>query len=310
MKKILATTSSFANQNKAVLDLLADAGMQVILNPYKRKLTESELIDLLKKEQPFGLLAGTEPITGKVLESSGGSVKVISRVGVGWDNVDHETARKLGIRVFRTQGVLNQAVAELTLGHILSALRHICIQDRQIRQGKWEKRMGGLLEGRTVGIIGFGGIGQRVGELVKAFGAVVLYNDIKPVEITWGSACSKFDIINQSDIIVLNASGSQCILGKAEIRSCRPGAIIVNTARGGLVDEQALYDALKAGRVGFACLDVFEEEPYSGPLTELENVIMTCHVGSYALEARIRMELNAAENMIYGLEINRRQGGV
>ncbi len=123
MKTILATTSSFAKGAPEQLETLKRAGLEVVPNPYGRKLAADELLDLLGKYQPLGLLAGTEPITRQVLQAAKDYLKVISRVGTGWDNVDHQAAAELGMRVYRTPGVLTQAVAELTLGLILAALR-------------------------------------------------------------------------------------------------------------------------------------------------------------------------------------------
>ena len=302
MHSILITTSSFGDAAPHLFKILQKKGFQVALNPFGRKLTEEELKGLLEKHKPVGLLAGTEPITASVLKDAKKYLKVISRVGVGWDNVDRDATQEFGIGVYRTEGVLNQAVAELTLGMILSALRAISLQDRKIRDGVWEKGMGRLLQGKVVGVIGFGAIGQRVGKLVKAFGAEVLYCDPVPAEVFWAEAVPLFEMLSRSDIITIHAGGSEQILGEYEINSlCKQAAIIVNTARGGLVDEKALYEALVSGRVAFACLDVFEKEPYGGSLCSLDNVILTPHIGSYALEARIRMEEMAVENLIQGL---------
>jgi D-3-phosphoglycerate dehydrogenase len=204
--------------------------------------------------------------------------------------------------VYRTKGVLSQAVAELTIGLILSALRYISSNDRLIRQGKWHKTLGGLLSGKIVGIIGFGQIGQRVGELVTAFGAKVIYNDLQPIKVSWAQAVSLSKLLSQAEIITIHASGKEQIIGLEELgKICKRGVILVNTARGNLIDEEALQDCLQEGRVGFACLDVFESEPYCGPLCSFENVILTPHIGSYAKEARVLMERTAVENLLKGL---------
>lgn len=302
MNNILCTTSSFGQNAPQILKELETKGFHAILNPFSRKLTEEELLSLLNKYKPIGLLAGTEPITRSALEEANAYLKVISRVGVGWDDVDREAAEELGIKVFRTEGVLNQAVAELTLGLILSALRNICLHDRLIREGVWQKRMGSLLEDKTVGVIGFGSIGKRVGELVHAFGAKVVFCDPVPVEVSWAKPLSISELFSCADILTLNTSGSNCILGKEEIKLCKPGLIVVNTARGELVDENALHEALEKGRILYACLDVFADEPYTGPLAQLDNVIMTPHVGSYAMEARVKMEKKAVGNLLQGLK--------
>jgi D-3-phosphoglycerate dehydrogenase len=302
MNTILATTSSFGKGSPQVLKDLQEKGFNVVLNPYGRKLTEDELKELLNQHRPVGLLAGTEPVTDSVLKDAKEYLKVISRIGVGWDNVDRKAAEELGIQVFRTEGVLNQAVAELTLGLILSALRAITLQDRQIRDGVWQKRMGRLLQGKVVGVIGFGSIGQCVGKLISAFDATVLYYDPVLTNVDWAKAVPLCDMLSQADIITIHADAQNQILGEKKLLSlCKPGVIVVNTSRGSLIDEDALYKALVSGRVAFACLDVFDQEPYCGPLTELKNVILTPHIGSYAQEARIRMEEMAVENLLKAL---------
>lgn len=304
MNTILATTSSFGKGSSQVLKNLQEKDFNVVVNPHGRKLTEEELKELLNQHRPIGLLAGTEPVTDAVLKDAKGYLKVISRVGVGWDNVDKQTAGRLGIQVFRTAGVLNQAVAELTLGLILSALRSIPLQDRQVRDGVWQKKMGRLLQSKVVGIIGFGSIGQCVGKLISAFDATVLYYDPVSTDVAWAKAVSINDLLDQSDIVTIHADAQNQILGEKELLSfCKPGVVIVNTSRGSLIDEYALYKALVSGEVAYACLDVFDQEPYSGPLTQLENVIMTPHIGSYAQEARIRMEEMAVENLLAGLGV-------
>jgi len=302
MKNILATTSSFAKGSPERLERVRQHSLEVILNPWGRKLNEAELLEMLERYQPIGLLAGTEPITAKILHSAKPYLKTVSRVGVGWDNVDRKAAAELGILVYRTHGVLTEAVSELTLGLILSALRAIALTDRQIRQGNWQKPMGRLLYKKTVGVIGFGTIGMRVGELVRAFGAEVIYHDPQPPNVSWAQAVPLQTLLAQADIITLHASGKERLLGRGELESiAKPGVILVNTARGELVDEEVLHDFLKEGRLGFAALDVFAKEPYCGPLCILDNVVLTSHIGSYAFEARQRMEDEAIANLLLGL---------
>ena len=305
---VLATTSSFAAESPHLLEWINKLPLNLVLNPWRRKLTERELLELLEEHRAVGLLAGTEPVTRGVLEKSRGYLRVISRVGAGWDNVDHEAAAELGMRVYRTVGVLTQAVAELTIGLMLSGLRAMGLHDRQLRQGVWQKRLGALLHGKVVGLIGFGAIGQRVGELARAFGATLIYHDPQPVSgVSWAECVSLPQLLQRADIISLHASGKKRILGLAEQRSIgRRGVLLINTARGELLDEQALYSCLQEGYWSCACLDVFQEEPYQGPLCSLDNVMLTPHIGSYAREARRLMEETAIENLVTGL----REAGV
>jgi D-3-phosphoglycerate dehydrogenase len=302
MKTILTTTSSFGLGPPDLLGCLEKNNLRMVHNPLGRKLTETELERLLDEHRPVGLLAGTESITAKVLNKAKAYLRVISRVGVGWDNVDRVSAAGLGIPVYRTEGILRDSVSELTIGMILSALRRLTDHDRLIRTHLWEKRMGGLLQGKVLGIIGFGAIGRRVGELAKAFGAEVLFVDSQSLSAEWATAVSLDDLLARADIITLHASGTETILGAEEIKyRCKRGVIIVNTARGCLMDEIALKEGLENGQVGYACLDVFHDEPYQGPLCEMENILLTPHIGSYAAEVRQRMEMAAVVNLLDGL---------
>jgi D-3-phosphoglycerate dehydrogenase len=297
---ILATTSSFGTGS-----LLSQ--LRLVVNPWRRKLTEAELASLLEEYRPAGLLAGTEPITRVVLEAARDYLRVVSRVGAGWDNVDHAAAADLGIRVYRTSGVLTHAVAELTIGLMLAALRSITLQDRQLRQGTWQKRMGGLLRGKIVGIVGFGAIGQQVGELVRAFGGQVIFHDPHPKVCSWAKGVSLKELLAQAEIISLHASGKEQILGAEEFAQLgNRGVILLNTARGDMIDEEALGAGLQSGQIGCACLDVFGEEPYSGAFCSMDNLILTPHIGSYAREARQLMEETAIDHLIKGL----REAGV
>lgn len=300
---ILATTSSFGKNNREIRQEVEARGLKLVTNPFGRKLTEAELISLLAEHRPIGLLAGTEPVTRDVIARSESHLRVISRVGVGWDNVDHGAAEEFGVKVYRTEGVLDQAVAELTLGMILAALRNIVRHDREIRAGIWKKYTGSLLAGKKVGIIGYGAIGQKVGELVHAFGAHPLYTDICSIDSSSCAVCVSFDqLLEQADIITVHASGCTQILGEKGLARCKKGVIVVNTARGGLINESALQKNLQTGQVAYGCLDVFDEEPYHGPLTEADNVIMTSHIGSYAMEARLAMEGLAVANLLAGFK--------
>ena len=298
---IFISTSSFAEHDKLPLKLLNDAGMNVQVNPYKRQLTKDECLNHYKDID--GLIAGTEALTAEVLKSAQ-KLKVISRVGVGLDNVDMEAAKKRGIKVFNTPGAPTLAVAELTLGLILALLRHIPRGDREIRAGKWQKRMGNLLQGKKVGIIGFGRIGEKVGELVQALGAEVVYCD-PAVNKTGYKKLSLDELLTQSDIVTLHLSGGgkdNPLLGEKELRRMKQGSCLINCARGGIVDEEALSKVLQERWLAGAALDVFSQEPYTGPLTKLDNVILTPHIGSYAIESRVEIEVEAVKNLIKGLK--------
>lgn len=294
--KVFISTTTFAEYSQRPLDLLKERKVDFDLNSNKRKLGEEEIRGILSTGAYSGLIAGTEPLTQKVLESAK-NLKVISRVGVGMDNVDLEAAKRLKIKVFNTPDVLTDAVAELTLGLMLCCLRKISLQDRDIRNGVWKKQMGQLLKGKTVGLIGFGRIGQRVGQLVNAFGARIIFYDIKNEK-----SATLEELIRSVDIISIHAGSKDSLIGEKEIELMKQGVILVNTSRGAAINEKDLLEGLKSGKVSAAGLDVFESEPYSGQLKNLDNVVMTAHTGSYAKESRQAMEVEAVENLLKGLE--------
>jgi len=301
MKKIVINTTSFGEYDQEPLRLLKENDFSVFLNPYKRKLREKEVVELCS--DALGMIAGTEPLNADVLEKLS-SLKVISRCGVGLDNVDLDAAKHLGIKVCNTPFGPTQAVAELTVGLILSLMRKIPLMDRELRSGIWKKRMGNLLQGKRIGVIGFGRIGHRVGDLFLSMGCDIFYCDPNVSEAKPYARLNLQDLLNQSDIVCIHVSGIKgngYLLNEDELRSMKEGAWLINCARGGVVNEQALFKILKQGHLSGAALDVFEHEPYSGPLAELDNVILTPHIGSYAREARIEMELQATRNLLDGL---------
>jgi D-3-phosphoglycerate dehydrogenase len=303
-EKILISTSSFGSCGDEPLELLRQKEYQIVINSFGRKLTSSEVIELGKG--CAGIIAGVELLDGPVLEALAG-LRCISRCGVGTDNVDLEKARELGIMVMNTPDAPTRAVAELTVGVIFDLLRNITRGDREMRRGGWYKGMGNLLVGRKVGILGLGRIGRTVAEMLIKLGAEVSGSDIKP-DPKWLKANrvtlrSTGELLKESEILTIHVSdaGEGHLIAAAELESMKKGAYLINLSRGGMVDEDALYQALKSGRLAGAALDVFEQEPYTGTLKELDNVVLTPHIGSYAREARLEMEMQAARNLISGL---------
>lgn len=299
--KIFISTTTFAKYSKEPLNILKRHGLDYSMNPCGRKLKEAEIGDILGKNSYAGLIAGTEPLTRKVLKTAG-SLKAISRVGVGLDNVDLEAAKKQSIKVRNTPSVLIDSVAELTIGLILCCLRRIASGDRNIRKNVWKKEMGLLFKGKTLGIIGFGRIGKRVAQMAKVFGLKILFYDIKRLKLKTCEQVSLNRLLKESDIISIHSSAKDLLISEKEISKMKKGTVLINTSRGTAVDEQGLYKALKTGKISVAAMDVFNSEPYSGKLRELENVVLTPHVGSYAREARIMMEIEAVKNLIKDLK--------
>jgi D-3-phosphoglycerate dehydrogenase len=256
-----------------------------------------------------GLIAGTESLTAELFKSAK-KLKVVAPCGTGLNNVDLEAAKELGIKVFITPGGPTQAVAELTIGLIFNLLRRITIGDRLIRTGVWDKYMGNLLTGKTLGILGLGRIGRKIVELTAPFGLHYLawdkYQDQEFADEHKIKFTELDQVMGEADILTIHlpfAPELENFIGDKQIKLMKKGAFLINAARGGLVDETALYEALKEKKIAGAAIDVFEQEPYQGPLKELDNIILTPHIGSYAREARIEMEIQAAKNLLQGLGI-------
>jgi len=302
VSKVLITTSSFSLGNFAQAKSLHDAGISIEVNPHGRRLSEDEVAELVATDV-IAILAGLEPLTDRVL-SKAKSLRVIARCGTGLDSVDLQAASRLGIDVFNTPDAPTQAVAELTIAHMLNSLRHISTTDSNMRSGKWTPTMGSLLATKTVGLIGVGRIGSAVAKLAQAFGARVIGFD--PVVSSHNSVelLSLDEVLNQSDIVSLHVpinDQTHHIVNASAISRMKPGSIVVNVSRGGLIDESALHDALKSQHLSGAALDCFEDEPYSGPLLQIPGVHVTAHMGSYARETRDLMEVEASTNLVNGL---------
>ncbi|TAN45294.1 MAG: hydroxyacid dehydrogenase [Nitrospirae bacterium] len=297
--KIAITTSSFGKYDTRPLDILGVKGYEIVLNPYKRTLSEGEVLEVCNGV--VGIIAGTEPLRRDTLKALQ-ELKVISRCGTGMDNVDVIAAENIGIKVYNTPDAPTLAVVELAVGMILSLLRNVREMDASVRNNRWEKVMGNLLNGKTAGIIGFGRIGRKLAEVLKYFGCIVVFHDISnAVESGGFDRVDLKDLLSRSDIVSLHVSSKTLIMGEDEISRMKKGAWLINVSRGGVVDEGALYKSLKAGHLRGAALDVYEKEPYEGPLTGLENVVLTPHVGSYAVESRVEMEVQAVQNLLKGL---------
>lgn len=307
MNKIVISTSSFDLDGNPIIKQLLSHGIHIISNPYQRKLTEDEIMALLGVDT-VGLIAGIEPLTNRVLSAATG-LRVIARCGTGLDNVAMETAKQLNISVFNTPEAPAQAVAELTLGLMLACLRQITQTDRLVRQGEWPRTQGHLLAAQTVGIIGMGHIGRRVAQLCQAFGANIIAHDLHLGHLSETTLKTipfipLKNLLMQSDVVTLHlpySDKTHHLLNANNMIQMKPGAILINAARGGLVDETALDAALSSGHLGAAALDSFEQEPYHGVLRNQDKILLTSHIGSLAKESRQRMEIEAAENLWAGL---------
>lgn len=304
MKRILISTSSFGRFDLTPVERLKEH-FEVILNPTGRQLREDECKEFYKEID--GIIAGTEKISVNVLKNAK-KLKVISRCGAGLDNVDLVAAKKLNIKVYNTPDAPTQPVAELTLGLILALLRNISENDRLVRNNSWKKAMGNLLEGKTLGVIGLGRIGKRLVELTRPFGLNYIAWDSKIDEVFAKVNSVRYvedlhQLLEVADIISLHLPSSpqtKYLLNSEQFDLVKNSAVIINSARGDLIKETELCKALETGKIAGAALDVFEQEPYTGALLSFPNVILSPHVGSYARESRVNMEMQAVDNLLKG----------
>jgi len=303
--KVLISSRSFGTINSGAIELLKKEGLKPILNPYRRKLNEQEIIDLL--DNAVGIIAGTENITKKII-SSDKQLKVISRYGIGLDNIDLEAAKERNVLVFNTPETPKIAVAELAISLIFSLLKKIINVDKNLKNGLWEPEIGNLLSEKTIGIIGLGRIGKKLVEFLLPFNLKILVYETNPdtkfVSKYNINLVSMSTLVSESDIITLHVpltENTKYMIGEKELANMKKNTILINTARGGLIDEKALYKFLKEEKIAGAAIDVFEDEPHTGKLKELDNVILTPHIGTYTLETRKNMEIEAAKNLITGL---------
>ena len=291
MAKALITTVPFGDKNRLPIELLEAAGIEYVINPIGRKLTEDELAEMVTDFDV--LIAGTEPITDKVM-SRASRLKLISRVGIGLDSVDLLAAKQRGISVSYTPDAPAPAAAELTLGLMLSLLRSVHIANAQVHRGEWIRHFGRRIPEITIGIIGVGRIGQRVLRRISGFGSPrVLANDIHPntslvpeLKLEWKD---KEEIYKHADVISIHVpmtTYTKNMIRAEHLAIMKPDAILINTSRGGIINERDLADSLNSGHLQGAAIDVFENEPYSGPLADIERCILTSHMGSMSIDCR------------------------
>jgi D-3-phosphoglycerate dehydrogenase len=306
MNSIFLAPTTFAQFSKIPLKLFEREKYKITPNLVGRKLLPNEILKYVSNVT--GIIAGTELYTKEILDELP-NLKVISRLGVGMDNIDMGAVHANGIKVFKTKTTPAPAVAELTLGLMLDVARKISAQNQSLKSGTWKKEMGKLLHAKTLGIIGLGTIGKTLVKLVSGFNFKLLVYDLYH-DKTFGEEnnityCDLDTLLKESDIISIHLNLSdqtKNMMNMQRLRMMKPDSILINTSRGEIIDEDALYSILKDKKILGAGLDVFNEEPYSGLLAEIDNVVLTPHIGAYAKEIRIEMEMEAVENLIKGLD--------
>jgi len=272
--------------------ILEDNGLKV---SYEPTITPEQILEKVSKFNII-IVRSRTTITKEIIDKAE-NCKIIARVGVGLDNVDQDAAKAKNIRVINAvEGAMN-AVAELVLGLMLSLARQTTKGDRGIRSGKWLKKemMGTELRGKYLGIIGLGNIGKRLGRLAKSFNMNIIGYDVIPIDEEFSKEVGlmKADLntlLQSSDYISIHVpllDSTYHLINSQKLSTMKKTAKIINTSRGGVIDEDALYEALKNGNLGGAALDVFEQEPVlNHKLAELDNVILTPHIGAQTKEAQ------------------------
>jgi D-3-phosphoglycerate dehydrogenase len=296
MKEVLdlyVTLSTFAEADREPLKMLEQSGLRFGINRTGKRPSAAEVMASCGSAKV--LVAGVETYDEAVLSQlHARGLRCISRCGSGTENIDLAAATRLGIHVFNTPDETVPAVAEHTLCLILAMLRRLPELDRDTKGGRWKRHTGNLLQEKTVGLVGYGRIGRRVAQLVEAFNARCLVLDPMVRDIPAGlRANSLEELLAGSDIVSLHCPAGAVRLGKRELALMRKPSWLVNTARGDLVEEQALVESLTRGQLAGAAVDVYPREPYEGPWLSTSGFLLTPHQSTLTMETRTRMECRA-----------------
>ena len=307
MSLVFVSTYPFDQMGHGILKTLKESGTSVELNRTERKMTSIEVAEAAV--DAVALIAGTEDL--RELGARTTRLRLIARVGIGLDGVPLEECRRKGIRVCWTPDAVTMAVAEMTVGLMLATSRHLIESDHELRRNVWNRRMGRRLQESKIGLIGFGRVGMKVASLLATFSPrEVMVTDImdrsEEVEHLRGGGLNirstrESELIEESHIVSLHVpltSQTARMFDEPTLFSLQRGAILINTARGGIIDERALEKAISEEHLAAAAIDVFEEEPYVGPLTKYENIMLSPHLGSCSIDCRAEMERVAADEVV------------
>jgi D-3-phosphoglycerate dehydrogenase / 2-oxoglutarate reductase len=297
MSAVAFTARSFRQVHGEHQELLRATGLPVRYAEADRPLGEDELVELVRG--CWGLIVGVDPVSAAVLDA--GPLQVVVRFGSGTDNVDLEAARRRGVRVAATPGANARSVAELAIGLLLALARHLVLHDREVRSGSWSRHTGIELAGRRLGVVGYGAVGRQVAGIARAIGMEVAATDpmVREADVP---LVDLETLLAASDAVTLHAplaDDTRGMIGAAELGRMQRQALLINTSRGGLVDERALAEALAAGRIRGAAFDTFEREPPEGSrLLELDNFVASPHAGGATVEAVTRAGVAAVRALL------------
>ena len=307
MLDLFISTSTFGKNDTSPLKKLDDANISYKLNPFSRKLTPEETLKFAKDAK--SIIAGVEDL--RILVENSNKLKLISRLGVGLENIPSDLCIKKGIKVTFTPDSVTPAISELTLALILATCRNISKMDKYIKLKKWKRETGYQIKDNVIGIIGFGRVGKRVVELLGAFKPkMILIHDVfidkdefeKFKERGLNIESVTFhDLIKIADVISIHLplnNETKNLISMPEFIMMKKTCSIINTSRGGIVNELDLYKAIKKKEIRSAGLDVFEIEPYSGLLCDMDNIILSPHQGSATVDCRLKMELEVVNDVI------------
>lgn len=305
--QVLITARSVVEVGAEPLARLRQAGVEIIQTSGERPLRDAELAELVGAID--GIIAGVDQVGPLTLQRAVPRLKVVARNGVGIDTVDVSTATHLGIVVTNAPGVNTEGVADLVFGLMIGVARHLVEADRSVRDSQWVRVLGTELYGRCLGLVGFGRIAQAVARRAGGFEMRVLAVDTAPDEAAarrLGVQLTSLDaVLAEGDFVSIHvplAADTRQLIGEPQLRRMRPTAYLINTARGGIVDEAALARALQGGWIAGAACDVFEQEPPVGsPLLAAPRLLLTPHIGAHTTEAAMRGAEVAVENLLTAL---------
>lgn len=304
MANVLITSEYFCKFDKKAREMLVEAGHNVIDNPYGHKfLTPEEIIPYAKDADAF--ICDLEKINADVI-SAAKHLKIVARRGVGIDSVDVNECKKRNITVARCVGLVEQPVAELVMAYILAFSRKVASLNDDMHLNNWNKVIGNSLFGKTLGLLGFGNIAKEVAKRAKAFSMRVVYYDIfrkEENERKYGVEYLPFEeMLAQSDYVSIHVpllDSTRHMINEAAFYCMKPGSYIINTARGGILDEEALAVAVEKKKIAGAAIDVFEKEPCTDSVVaKYDNVVLTPHVATFTMETFIEMDRKSSQNVI------------